>query len=72
MSSVCLSRRHRRESRLTPDSIVRHFIDDEAQIDEDEDEDEDEEEEESGVSTYLSPCNSLSLTGIPRFHRRRL
>jgi len=71
MSSVCLSHSDRRECRLTPDSAVNRFIDNEAQVDE-EDKKDKEEEEENGVSTYLSPCDSMSLTGILRLYRRRL
>jgi len=71
MSSVCLSHSNRQERRLTPDSAVNCFIDNEAQVDEEDEEDE-EEEEENGASTYLSPCDSMSLTGIPRLYRRRL
>ena len=66
---MCLSRSDRRERRLTPDSAVNHFIDNEAQVDEEDKEDK-EEEEENGASTYLSPCNSMLLTGIPRLYRR--
>jgi len=71
MSSVCLFHSDRRERRLTPDSAVNRFIDNKAQIDE-EDEEDKEEEEENGASTYLLPCDSMSLTGIPRLYKRQL
>jgi len=71
MSSVCLSHSDRREHHLTPDSAVNRFIDNEAQVDKKDKEDK-EEEEENGASTYLSPCDSMSLTGIPRLYRQRL
>ena len=71
MSSVCLSCSDRQECHLTPDSAVNYFIDNKAQVDEEDKEDK-EEEEENGVSTYLSPCDSISLTGISRLYRQQL
>jgi len=68
MSSVCLFHSDQRERRPTPDSAVNRSIDNEAQVDEEDEE----EEEENGASTYLLPCDSMSLTGIPRLYRRRL
>ena len=47
--------------------MVHHFIDDEAQVDEEEEEED--KEEDIGALTYLSPCGSMTLTGILRLHR---